>query len=1018
MLASDESRRAILALRPLVVAALVVPALVASLSLFSVALAQEPATPAKTAESPFPRTKPTEPAEAEKTFQTLFGFEMQLLSAEPDVTDPVAIEYDENGLAYVVEMSDYPYTDKTADKPFTDKTADLPIGRVRILEDTDGDGRFDRSTIFAEDLSWPTGVACWQGGVFVTATPDVWYFKDTDGDRKADVRRKLFTGFRKYNVQAVMNNLKWGLDHRIYGAGSSNGGQVRPADNPQAEPQKLGRNDFRFDPRDEALEILSGGARFGNAFDDWGNRFICDIRNPVEHVVLPSHYLARNPFLRVASALHNAAEAGDTLPVYRASPPEAWRVVRAERWIGDTTLKTPRSELAQGYVTSTSGITIYRGTAYPKQFYGNAFIGEVAGNLIHRQIVSPDGVTFKSVRGDAETEFVRSTDNWFRPTNFVNAPDGTLHVCDMYRETIEHPWSIPDDIKQHLDLESGRDRGRVYRLAPMGFKPPKFEPLGRASTARLVKELENPNAWQRETAHRLLFERQDKAAVEPLRKLLKESRSPLARLHALWSLEGLESLKTADLLAALSDEAPGVREHAVRLAEPRFFEAPQLLDSVLALAADPDVRVRFQTAFTLGESRDRRVAAALARIARQDAADPWIKAAVLSSAVDCPGELLAVLELDREFSRRDESYAWRRELAFIIGAKNRPAEVQAVLSRAISLAGVSLAAAPQKRLQTALVLGLGDGLKLAGASLPSANRLVAHLLESAAKTAVDEQADIAERQEALELLRHANFRIARQALVALLDSRQPQALQIAAIRTLSGFREAEVAAILLEPYRGYTPAVRSEAVDALLARPERLGPLFDAIEARVAGVSHVPLSRRTLLLQHADAKIRERAAKLFAADAPSPRKEVLDRYRAALSAPADGPRGRKVVERECMICHRLGDKGYEVGPNLLTIKHRTAEEILTHVLDPNREVPPNFLEYVVALDDGRIVTGVIAEETATSITLRRPQGAVETILRQNIEELSNTGHSLMPEGLEQKVSVQEMADVLAFLLGK
>jgi putative heme-binding domain-containing protein len=291
-------------------------------------------------------------------------------------------------------------------------------------------------------------------------------------------------------------------------------------------------------------------------------------------------------------------------------------------------------------------------------------------------------------------------------------------------------------------------------------------------------------------------------------------------------------------------------------------------------------------------------------------------------------------------------------------------------------------------------------------------------LEDAKKTAGDDQADLADRQRALELLGYSEFAAAKPALVALLDSKQPQAVQIAAIRTLSGFRDQEVAAILLEPYRGYTPAVRSEAVDALLARPERLGPLFDAIESRLAGVSHIPQTRRTLLMQHADLKIRERALKLFSADAPSPRKEVLARYRAALTAPADGQRGRKVVERECMTCHRLGDKGYEVGPNLLTIKHRTAEEILTHVLDPNREVPPGFLEYVVALDDGRILTGVIAEETATSITLRRPQGVEETILRQNIEELSNTGHSLMPEGLEQKVNVQEMADVLAFLLGK
>src|SRR5262249_25919841 len=338
------------------------------------------------------------------------------------------------------------------DKPFTERTTDAPLGRIRMLEDTDGDGVFDRSTIFAEGLSWPTGLAFWKGGVFVAATPDIWYLKDTDGDGRADVRRKVYTGFRKYNVQAVMNNLTWGLDHRIYGAGGTNGGSIRHVDRPDARPVDLARKDFRFDPAGEGFEAISGGERFGNTFDDWGNRFICNIRNPAIHVVLPNHYLARNPFLPVRSAVHDAAPSGDTLPVYRISPPEPWRALRSRRWAADRSVHVPRSELNETSVTSTSGITIYRGTAYPSKYYGNAFIGEVAGNLIHRQTLTPDGVTFKAQRADPNTEFVRSTDNWFRPVNFVNAPDGTLHVLDMYRETIEQPWSIPDDIVAQLAL--------------------------------------------------------------------------------------------------------------------------------------------------------------------------------------------------------------------------------------------------------------------------------------------------------------------------------------------------------------------------------------------------------------------------------------------------------------------------------------------------------------------------------------------------------------------------------------
>jgi putative membrane-bound dehydrogenase-like protein len=326
--------------------------------------------------------------------------------------------------------------------------------------------------------------------VFVAATPDIWYFKDTDGDGKADVRRKVFTGFRKFNVQSVMNTLVWGLDNRIYGAGSSNGGEIRPADKPDAKPMVMGRNDFRFDPATEEFELLSGGARFGGTFDDWGHRFLCDIRNPAQQVMLPLRYLARNPFVAVGSTLNDTAEAGDQLPVYRISEPEPWRVLRAKRWAGERDIVMPRSELVgAGVVTSSSGVTCYRGAAYPEKYYGNVFVCECAGNLFYRLELTPDGPTFKAKRVDGKAEMVASTDNWFRPVNFVNAPDGTLHVVDMYRENIEHPWSIPDDIHAAVDLESGRDRGRIWRLTPPNFKTPKPPHLGSANTAELVANL-------------------------------------------------------------------------------------------------------------------------------------------------------------------------------------------------------------------------------------------------------------------------------------------------------------------------------------------------------------------------------------------------------------------------------------------------------------------------------------------------------------------------------------------------
>jgi putative membrane-bound dehydrogenase-like protein len=973
---------------------------------------------ARAGENKIPRLAAKGPAEAAKSFRTSDGFRMDLLAHEPLVASPVALAYDENGQAYVLEMRDYPYTDRNNDKPFAESTKNLPLGRVRLLRDRNGDGVFDESVIFADNLSWPTGIACWKGGVYVAATPDLVYLKDTDGDGKADVRRTIFTGFRKFNIQAVINNLQWGLDHHVYGAGGSNGGTIRSLEDAQAPAVTMRANDFRFDPRRPRFELLPGGQRFGQGFDDWGNRFLCNIRNPVIHVVLPAHYLARNPFLPVRSALHDAAAAGDTLPVYRASPSEPWRAIRARRWTLEGQ-NMPRSELvADGYFTSACGITIYRGAAYPQKYRGNAFLSDVAGNLIHRELLAPQGVTFLARRGEDKAEFVASTDTWFRPVNFVNAPDGTLHVVDMYREVIEHPWSIPDDIKAQLDLESGHDRGRIWRLTPPGFKTPPPPQLGKAGTAQLVECLKNPNAWWRETAHRLLFERQDQAAVAPLRKMLRTSNSPLARLHALWSLQGLESLSEDDLLCVLKDEAPGLREHGVRLAESRLTTAAPLRDRILELSRDPNPRVRFQVAFTLGEVSDDRSIAALATIARRDCEEEWVQLAILSSTATRSGRMLRLLSEDRSFVHTPAGRGLLRRLAQIVGRRQDRAEVDEVLTLLAQEAGPSA--------QAEMLLGLGEGFQQRGKKLAAVLKasksdlanLLKRLLAEAGATAADVRAEADRRSQAAQLLGLGDFAAAKTPLTGLLDPRQPLALQLDAVRVLSGFEDRRVPELLLAGWPTYSPPVRAEVVQVLLARPRWIGFLLEAIEKKQVSAAYVPPARKSLLLRHADAQVRARAAVLFAGGSAGQRKEVIARYEKALSGSADFKRGKLAFQKNCASCHRLSGEGFEVGPNLETVRHHAPSQILTNILDPNREVSPNYLEYLVTTKDGKTASGVIVSETVTGLVLKRSGGVQETILRQNIEEMSCTNRSLMPEGLEQTIDPQEMADLLAFLLGK
>jgi len=600
----------------------------------------------------FPTTPPTEPQNAAKTFHVLDGFQMQLIAAEPLVTDPVAISYDEDGRAYVCEMNDYPYTDKEHHKHAQENPTDLAIGKVRLLTDTDGDGVFDKATVFAEGLSWPTGAACWKGGIFVTATPDVWYLKDTNGDGVADVRQKVFTGFKKLNVQAVMNNPIWGLDHRIYIAGGSNGGEIQRAPGSESvmplpadfKPLSIKRNDFSFDPSTGDVRLESGGARFGNTFDDWGNRFLCNIRNPCQHVVLPYRYLARNPYLVVPSALNDCAEAGDQLPVYRTSPPEPWREFRAKRWVQEgSTL--PKSELVgAGVVTSSAGITVYRGDAYPPEYRDFVFVADVAGNLFYRMKLVPDGVTFKAVQVDGNKNFCTSDDLWCRPVNFVNAPDGCLHVCDMYREVIEHPWSIPDDIHSAIDLLRGRDKGRLYRLAPKSFKTRPTPKLSIATTTELVALLDHPNAWHRETAQRLLFERQDKAAVPTLLEAAQKSKSPLTKVESLWALNALAALQKKDLLLALQDKNEQVQLCAILLAEKAGgwwniggLSGSPPMPNPLGNFIDPLVvkgtgrRLGFQAMLTT--ARMRGMPASIGSLKGDALEENWFKNAVLTSSI-------------------------------------------------------------------------------------------------------------------------------------------------------------------------------------------------------------------------------------------------------------------------------------------------------------------------------------------------------------------------------------------------
>ena len=941
-----------------------------------------------------PRINPTPPSEALGTFDVLPGFQLQQTAAEPLVTDPVAISYDEDGRLFVVEMRDYSEQDRDH------------LGVIRLLIDTNQDGVFDDSREFARGLSWPTAIIAAEGGIFVAAAPDVFFLKDTDGDLKADIQKVVFTGFNRTNVQGLINSFQWGPDNRIYGSASTVGGSITSPGHPDRPAVECRGRDFSFNPKTLELRAETGGGQHGMSFDNWGRRFVSANSDHAQLIVYPDRYLARSPVASPAPARISIAADGGQAPVFRISPVEPWRIVRTRlRASGLSKGLVEGGGRPAGYFTGATGITIYRGDAWPAELSGTAIIGDVGSNIVHRKKLVPNGVVWSAERMDPGRELVASRDIWFRPVQYANAPDGCLHILDMYREVIEHPASLPQEIKKHLDLTSGRDRGRLYRLAPTGYNYRPSPQLSKASTAQLTALLEHPNAWHRDTASRLLFERQDQTAVPLLRTLLKSSPQPLARFHAIGALAGLNALTPDDVLIVLADPTPEVRERAILSAE-AFRDVPAVQQALLAMSTEMAPRTLLQLAFTLGElpeSPER--LQALSQILTHAGSDRWIRTAVLSSlGTSAPQALVAVARQ----AAQPGAAAALPELADLAARRTQSAAELATFRDALAAAS-GLPALQVRLLQAAAAANATLAAK------PEFKELTAELIKSA-RTAVEQAATPEEQAAALRVLSLSAWPQARDLLLPRMEPAIPPVLQSAALDVASAFADAEIASALIERLPSMSPALVPKAREALLRRPAWAVAFLDAVSAGTLPASSVTPTELQRLADLPDDAVRSRAIKLLESTARSSREDVLRAYQVALTLKGDPTRGQAVFRQHCSVCHQIGSVGHQVGPSLASFKNRGAEAILANVLDPNREVNPAWRDYVAVSVDGTTHNGVLISETAGSLTLRRAEAKETTLLRSDIEVLRDTGRSLMPEGLEKNVDPQSMSDLIQWIL--
>ncbi|MDB6028327.1 MAG: putative rane-bound dehydrogenase [Verrucomicrobiales bacterium] len=950
---------------------------------------------------------PLTPEQAMASFRLDPGLKIECVASEPDVVSPVAVAWDEQGRMFVVENRGYPVGPGKGLPP---------AGQVVMFEDTNGDGKYDKRTVFADKLTFPNGVMPWKGGVYVTCAPNLYYFKDTDGDGIADVKEIVLKGFQDLSTtQLRVSHPTLNIDNFVYLTSGLTSAKLKSPKHPEFPEVYLNRTDGRFNPLTEQIEPTAGMAQFGQSFDDFGHKFICMNREHIQHVLMQNKYLKRNPDFAFSDVAQSIPDHGAACRVYAKS----------------ANITTAASHT--GFFTSACAVTLYRGTALPSEYEHNSFTCEPAGNLVHRDVLSNSNETFVASRAADGVEFLASPDNWCRPVNLAVGPDGALYVCDMYRKTIEHPDYLPEATRKITDFQSGKDKGRLYRISSATPTSAQNKSMGRKpnfakmSVKEICNEFNNPNAWWRVTAQRILLERQDKAAVPILKSMVKNGKTPQARVHALRMLEGLNALADAEIQLALADKDANVREQGIQVAEVRLPKSAKLLSRVIELAGDPDARVRFQCALSLGEvSDDPKTIPALAKIAQRDMGDKWARAAVLTSVGHEADKLLHLLLASN--TDQEGSAAMFVDLCKIVGVSEPRENIMTLLSE------VTRSILPKDAgWQIASVNGIAEGLRsrtnpmsfaslLVGDSgaVMQLNLRIARLFKVAAEAAQDSKLPLSQRVVAVNFLGQSDYATSGATLAKLLEPTQASELQTAAVRALGQMNDVAALNTLVtrEHWSSFTPSIRDAAVTAIVGRSNQVELLFTAIEKGDVQAWTINGDKRNQLMHSKDDKIKERATALFKDMNAGDRMKVYEEFKAVLSLHRNPANGHAMFQRTCTPCHTFAGEGKTVGPDLTGIRNQPDDVLLLHIMVPEFEIMPTYTLYNVETKDGNSISGLLATDTPTTITLRQAGGIEEQVPRAKIATMASSRLSLMPQELEKTMTKQELADLIGFLKGE
>ncbi|TAE56968.1 MAG: hypothetical protein EAZ89_04280 [Bacteroidetes bacterium] len=829
-------------------------------------------------------------------------------------------------------------------------------------------------------------------------------------------------GFAAENLQHNFNGLTYGLDNWIYAVNGGNSGKPFWWGD-TASVIDLRGQDFRFHIGRHKLERIgesSGG--FGLGMDEWGHLYETHNLTHISHLVFPDRYLKGQRFLK-DHTLENISDHEEE-GLARIYP------------IGEQVSRVNHPEQS-GYFSGSCGITYYGGGLYGPEYEHTVWVADVVLNLVHVDKVSPLGASQQAARLFDKREFLASTDRSFRPVKMTTGPDGSLYVIDMYRQVIEHPEWIPDEIEKTLNLEAGKDKGRIYKINKTGTRA-AFDSRQLQTVEGMIAALAHPNQWLRIQAQRLLVDQTlTENQTAALRKLL-DSEKEVARLHALWILHEKQQLQAEELIRALEDQVSGVRENALLIAEERI-NTERFVKEIIKRLNDPDVRVRMQAALTLSTLTDETftlhknelteayVAAASAEM------DDWNVAALsLASQKEAAGffhRLLAsggkvdtrlLTSLSLMCADRIEDL---KEILGALPAAALPAEVKRDIIHQLTegdalRSGASLLPL-LRELEQKGDRGIVSELSALRRrlALPPSPEFLAYSRE-ALRILADPLAADSIREQQMALIEWLPYKQKSELLYSCLQNTQPLGIQEQALRQLSKFQEPEIGRRVVSMWKTLSPQTRRYASDLLLYIETHHAALLAGLENGTINIGEMnfDLERRRMLLWWTDNEdTKRRAEALFSDAGVTNRKDAIEKMKPALTLAASATNGEKVFTSVCSNCHMYGAQGKEVGPILTEINRKSKESIMHDILDPNAAADTKYITHRLETRAGDLHMGIVEAETDQYITLKKPGGEKVRVHKSEIKTFQSTGSSLMMEGLENSMSTQEMADLLAYL---